>query len=265
MWAGSHLNALLPHGLPTRFVARTAPILVLAFLVVASSGCITELLTTPERTERVFACSFLTASVDASVRIRVDVEPGLEPEEALQAVTLLVSNLSMGLGVDDGRFQIQTRSGPAVPKGGWSEDRLTSAYRDHDFLVSRNVVELRVAWVTSLGDLNATGAVLGPGVVAVSFGAAQEIASPDGLDHVPVAASILMHYVGHALGLVNGAIPMLVDREGEFNHDLDRDSVLHPSWHHVERAPAGEDAWGLSVAAFDDLRFARDDVRGVCA
>jgi hypothetical protein len=80
-----------------------------------------------------------------------------------------------------------------------------------------------------------TGDRLGPGAIAVSEAAILQGALRLNVSAPDVARAVLMHYAGHALGVVNDGIPIqdpnLQEREGPANHEPDPASVMHVGWH----------------------------------
>ncbi len=200
------------------------------------SGCVTELLGSPESTARGLACEV----IDGETSVRV-LHHGSVPD--IDAPTAAWIGQMRSIADDDGsRFSWGIGAAPQEPFDDW--------------LVSLPVlgrsVTLHVIWLTELeGDVVQ---VLMPGIVGINVTAATQAD----------VQALLFHGLGHALGVVNLGIP-LHDTNGtlrEVPPGHTAHGPLSARWHHEDTFPAEKD--GLySEATLDDWRAARADQR-VC-
>ncbi|HUR64082.1 MAG TPA: hypothetical protein VM241_06350 [Candidatus Thermoplasmatota archaeon] len=201
---------------------------VVVLLPLLTAGCF-QLLREGPSTTLGFTCAVLDpAQADAVV-----VESWLGPDVRLNATPVLARLVEVLAGLS-GRslsaFSIAQREGPAVPAGGW--DRVRLAAEAGPYLGQRTVT-LRVLWVGSMAE-PATGFVARPGTVVVALDSVMAGAQQVGRPVEPVALAVLLHQVGHALGLVNQGVPVqdpdIQEREGPAGHDRDPAAVLNAAW-----------------------------------
>ncbi|HEX2065597.1 MAG TPA: hypothetical protein VHI93_02185, partial [Candidatus Thermoplasmatota archaeon] len=199
-----------------------------ALLPLLTAGCFHALLPGPSST-LAFTCAVLDPAQADSIVVESWQGPGVTLDVAplLARVADVLANAS---GRSPAAFSVAVREGPPVPEGGWTRDSL--AAQGGPFLRQR-AVTLRVFWVASLGE-PATGLVATPGHVAVALDSVAAGAQRVGRAVPDVALGVLLHQVGHALGLVNQGVPVqdpdIQEREGPPGHHRDTAAVLHAAW-----------------------------------
>lgn len=239
-WAGMRRRGMHSgaDGLPVGGTATSGPLrraallLFVPLLLPALAGCFSELLPAAGGTGIAFVCAVLEPEEAETVVLQSWVGKDVDVDRSL-AITALRTELADLSGRDSSRVSAIERVGPAAPRDGWNDSNVQTWGQQQTFL-GRGLVTLRVLWVESLGDGNQTGSSPTPGTVALAQAAIN--AGADHLDTSPavVARAALLHYAGHALGVVNRGIPVqdpdIQEREGPPNHDPDPTSVLHVGW-----------------------------------
>lgn len=210
--------------------------LLAAALVVALglSGCLSgfsEVLPAPNVSNLAFACAVLDA--DGVERVRLaSYQDASEPDRS-DALAALAAELAILADRSPGSISIAYRGLPEAPAEGWNTTTLGDWARDSSFL-ARNLVTLRILWLTTLDHHDQVGIVPAPGAVALSGTAIEAAALRLNRSNDDVARAALLHFAGHALGVTNRGIPVhdpdLQVREGTAGHDADPASVLAAGW-----------------------------------
>jgi len=202
-----------------------------------------------------FAADFLRAAHFRSIVVEVDYPAGRPPcPEALELLgRRLQDHCDKPGGVtvvlDDA---IATEA--FVPVIGHDQLRsLEDSYRDAYASDKASEAVLYVVCVPGASDRDTTTEK----VVGLSFGASSLALYLDGCDRgadplattAEMQATVLVHEMGHLLGLVNNGVPMVTPHEDpeEAHHDADESCVLH---HHVKVSRQGPDLDDDEFAAF---------------
>src|ERR1041385_4246989 len=213
---------------------RGALLLAVAALaaVALTAGCFDEVFPVPPGTGMAFICAVLDRHDAKTVALQSWVGKGvdLERQPALDALRAQVEAMS---GRDDAHVKFTNRTGPPEPKAGWNESTVQTWSLGEPYQV-RSLVNLRILWVDSLGDGNLTGMAPAPGTIALSQLGIERGAAHLGIDEATTARIVLLHFAGHALGVVNQGIPVqdpdLQEREGPASHEPDPASVMNVGW-----------------------------------
>lgn len=239
--------------------------LALAVLLVSitGSGCVAELVGPGELTSQQFACEVLT---NDRVRIQVLVEDATALSEAGVAPLRAELQRVAADGLPGGR-DVDVRFDTRRAQGAWTDSRLADEAQRVPVLQA-GTVTARVYWLQSHEEPHRTLANVGPGIVAVFEEPVWRAAAARNASADDVAAVVLLHAFGHALGVVNDGIPVVErsigNREGPPKHDWDPASVMSVHWHHADTMQWTEGtapAWPASAHA--DWAFAARE--GVCA
>lgn len=221
--------------------SRFASLVRLAAVVciVLLSGCVSELLGAEAQTTRNVACAVLSEARSPEAVVVVH-GTGLEG-----AVAGLLSEWTNATGRTS--FVVRWMPVPSLPL---EELVRTLPGLEED-------VALQVVVVPDLPD-DATGVLARPGLVAISQAA---------LDAGAPAGPLLLHFAGHAIGLVNAGVPLSTTstaaREAPMHHEPSPQSVMHVGWHHIGTMPKTSAAYNrYSDALRDDMSAA---ATGVCA
>ena len=237
----------------------------LAFLAAALSlsGCFADLLVQGPMTTRNFACFVLDPEgPPLEIVVQAESESAYDP---VVPATALEQELVRVSGREPGSIGRSFLHGPAAPEGGWTQESL-------DAWAATQVVEeadlrLHVLWAQEADLLAPSGARLAPGVVVVVH--EEVVLGAERLERPvdEVAAWVLMHQVGHALGQVNDGVPVqdpdLAKRENPPKHDPSPGSVMHTGWHAAATMPRNVTEPMYPEAALEDWDAARAP-GGVC-
>ena len=236
-------------------------------LALALPGCFSEILPQGPVSTLAFACAAIDPATAPRVRILSYAGDGVTLATG-PATGLLALRLAELSGRDPSLVAASSLPAPDEPGAGWSETRLAEWVRGEPFL-GRGQVTLRVLWLEGVGDGHRAGLVPAPGAVVLSQQAI--VAGAARIGHPPdeVAAAVLLHFAGHALGATNRGIPVqdpdLQEREGPPGHDADPRSVLAAGWEDARTMAWAADAAydRYPDAALADWQAARADA-GVC-
>lgn len=239
---------------------------VLLVACVALSGCFQgfqEIIQNQDPTTRTFTCAVLQDAPVAHLTIEVFVEEGV-PFSPVAPVDRLREVLATHTGKERDQIQVRIETLGQSPETGWTDEGWDEALRGHTFQVGSDGVVLRVYWLDSL-PTPWTGEVPAPGVVALDHAALRQKADLLDWDTDRTATTLLLHHVGHALGVVNRGIPMQENHEGAPQHSSAPGSVMHASWEDPDDTTVVADATydDYPAAVVADWDAARDDPR-VC-
>lgn len=247
-------------------VVRSLSLAVVVALCIALSGCFQgfqEIVQSGPQSTRAFTCAVLSEAPMQDLRIEVLVDDAVD-FSPVAPVDRLRTVLGEHTGKVRDNIQVRIQSLEETPEDGWTDDGWEEALRGHTYAESSDTVVLRVYWLAAL-PAPWTGDVPAPGVVALDHQALGQKAETLGWDMDTTATALLLHHVGHALGVVNRGVPMQENHEGTPQHSSDPGSVMHASWDDpldATVAPNGTyDDYGAAVVA--DWDAARTDER-VC-
>lgn len=245
---------------------RVLSLATLLAVCIALSGCFQgfqEIIQAGPQSTRAFTCAVLEEGPMENLRIEVfvDEDVAFSPVTPLDR---LRDVLAAHAGKERDAIQVRIEPLEDPPESGWTEEGWDEVLRGHSFQEDSETVVLRVYWVAAL-PTPWTGEVPAPGVVALDHAALRQKATTLDRSLDGTATALLLHHVGHALGVVNRGIPMQENHEGAPGHSRDLGSVMHASWEDPDDAtvvPDGAyDDYGASVVA--DWDAARADER-VC-
>ena len=223
-------------------------IALLVFWVVATAGCVTELLQETQDTVRNHTCALL----DPSTAVTVVVYDGDDLDGPVAAALHIVENNTQRPALTASHERLD----PATDMAAWS----ASVERLGDGSLTLHVVVLQ-------GDAESPLVQnLAPGVIILHRAAIDAAATATSRGADDVTRIALLHGLGHALGVVNQGTPFngtsTVGREGPMHHEPSPRSIMHAGWHNagtVPRTNATYDAF--SVAIQEDWQGA---IRSVC-
>lgn len=218
------------------------------------SGCVAELLS-PPATILDYTCAILDPNGPQSVVVQS------WGDAAFDAADLIPVLAGMS-GRPASAFHVETAgAAPAAARvDAWAEQ--------HPGLQSGDLY-LRVLWLAD-GAVNETGRVVAPGIIALNLPALERGAARVNHTAADVARAVLLHHLGHALGVVNSGIPVadpdIRARESPPQHDPDPFSVMHMSWEDSRTVAWARNATydGYSANILGDWAAARAP-GGVCA
>ncbi len=222
-------------------------------------GCIADIIAPPQDTTRNFACGAINPERYARLDLILLEEQGMA-FDLLPSLELLAARLAQHTPREATSIFMLRDDAPTM------DDRqletVQEAFADQSF-TSRGRIVLRVVMLEQIDGLDDVATVLRPGIVAVSAANLRDAATNLGIDRDQLAPWVVLHYAGHALGVVNDAIPMQENHEGLPKHEANPDSVMHPSWHDPSsrtQVPPGPPDYSAAVVA--DWQGA---IEGVCA
>lgn len=211
-------------------------------LAVASAGCFSEILPGEPVSTLAFACAAIDPLTAPRLRIVTYAGEGIDLHTSA-SMRVLAERMGEISGRDGDAITVLIGDAPDEPERGWNESRLETWVRDEPFL-GRGQVTLRILWLETFGDGTQSGLVPAPGAVVLSQQAITAGAARIGHGPEEVATAVLLHFIGHALGVTNRGVPVqdpdLQEREGPAGHDADPASVLAVGW---------DDAWTMAWAA----------------
>ncbi|HET6398021.1 MAG TPA: hypothetical protein VFH47_00525 [Candidatus Thermoplasmatota archaeon] len=233
-----------------------------AVLLLALSGCVSNILAPPAGSARDVACRLLRVEDNPLAVLSLEVTPDAPPVPA-SALEEVAQALRNATGRTPQELRTQVAAAPA--DAGVDEDTIR-AWAQRRSNAAPGTLMLRVLWHGARSD--ETGTQAAPGALAVSGAAVLSAASR--LERPPedVARAVLLHHLGHALGVVNRGIPVqnpaIQEREASAGHEPDLASVLAEGWERASTAVwvpgATYDRYSEQVVA--DWRAARDG--GAC-
>lgn len=201
------------------------------------SGCLADVLVPDPLTTVGFTCLAMDPE-GPPLDIIVFVAQGLD-YDPVAPVTALQQELSRASGREGDRIGREIRV-VSTPEGGWDEDAMDQWAGDQ-ITGDRRGVALHVLWVDQAEAPHATGGPIGAGKVVVVHDEVRAGAHATGAGVDDVAAAVLLHHTGHALGMVNNGVPIqdndLAKRENPPQHDPSPGSVMHAGWHNAKSMP----------------------------
>lgn len=219
-------------GLAT-FVQQSASVAIVGVMgLLLLSGCFAELLPASAGTRLAFTCAMLDPQRASVAVLQSYVGEDVHLDISV-AITALRDELTILSGRDAADLGAVQRTGPAVPADGWNATTVAAWGASQPFQ-SGNRVLMRILWVDRLDDDRLSGVAPVAGTIALSQHAILAGAARLAADPSVVARAVLLHFAGHALGVVNQGVPVqdpdIQEREGPASHDPDPTSVLHAAW-----------------------------------
>lgn len=203
---------------------RWAAVLILLLL----PGCFTELLVSSNETTRNIACD----AIDPAQEI-VLVHHGAPPIDVVQARDAWARAMAAAIGKDGALIQYEVVDD--LPEG--VPDPLDWAIWLDERPVLGAPMFLHVLWVADVGAAGHTMEVVRPGFLAINATAIEE-AVASGRDGQRVGEGILVHGLGHLLGVVNRGIPLHApDSDGREHGGHAPRGVMAEGWHRVHDLP----------------------------
>lgn len=236
-----------------------ARVLAVALLLPLLGGCIADIIAPPQDTTRNFACGVLNPERYDRFDLILLEEHGMALD-LLPALGVLADRLDQHTPRQLNSIYMLRDSLPEARS--WTPDELLEAYGGEGF-TTRGRILLHVMIVERIDDVAEVGVILQPGLVAFSAAAIRNASAELGVPRGDLVPWVVLHYAGHALGVVNAGIPMQENHEGLPKHEADPDSVMHHTWHNPSTRPSVPPGLpDYSPAVVDDWQAS---VGGVCA
>lgn len=210
---------------------------VLLTLVVATSGCVSELLQETQDTVRNHTCALL----DPQVQVRM-VAYGPVSDAAIEAA---LATLARAMDAEETRFSWE--------RGEMPDD--LDVWATEVARLGNNRLDLHVVALpgTPEDDLVVNRA---PGILMLHAAAIEAAASQTGRSVDDVWRIALLHGLGHAFGVVNAGTPFngtqTEGREGPQHHEPSPRSIMHAGWHNAGTAPRTNATYHQFSAAIQD-------------
>ncbi len=225
-----------------------AHVLVLALLLpLTLGGCIAEIIAPAQDTTRSFACGAINPTRFDRMDLVLLEEQGMALD-LMPSLGLLADRLAQHTARElDTLYMLRDDA----PEGPWTLDDLRAEFEAMDF-TTRGRIVFRAVILEQIEGLDDVAVLLRPGTIAVSAANLRAAAMALDTPREQLAEWVVLHFAGHALGVVNDGIPMRENHEGLPKHEADRDSVMHPSWHDPSsraHVPAGRPNYSASVVA----------------